>query len=522
MEKRIKPSNSILRGVASLSFAALFTKIMGVIYKVPLSYILGDEGMGYFNVAYTVFGFFYILSVSGIPKAITIVFSNKEENDNLYVASYILKRFFVFGVFFTLLFICTSPFLSSALGSERSLYSMLLIAPSIAFILLGGAVRGLLTADSNLMPIATSQIIEALSKLLLGLLFALIGVKINMSVQMISAFTILGITFGSIFSAVYLLLVYKSKNKDVIFEQSLDIDCRIQSKSTLKKVISVAIPITFSSSILSFTNIIDLGSIMRGLVEIGYSDKEAAAIYGNYSTLALPMLNLVISLLSPIALAILPRLIKQYEEGKLDEFRSTLNSSLFITVVVSAPICMAFGIYSFDLLDIIFDRASSASGYKSLICLSPAMIILPLLTVLNTALESVGRIKYTVISLIAGAASKLVSTFVLIRYTSLGILSASLGTVLSYLVSTALSLYYLKKARVKGINLQNLLLPIFISLISFGMAGRIYYNHVMKINSKIYAVLLIILSIIAYGVIIFGLIGLKWLIKKVKFHKKEA
>ena len=66
-----------IKGAFALTFSAILVKLVGVIYKVPISYILGDEGMGYFNSAYTLYGFFFLICSSGIPKAITMVVSDR-------------------------------------------------------------------------------------------------------------------------------------------------------------------------------------------------------------------------------------------------------------------------------------------------------------------------------------------------------------------------------------------------------------------------------------------------------------
>ena len=70
-----KVENGFLKGAASLSLAALLVKVLGVAYKIPLYHILGDDGMGYFNTAYTVYIFFFLICTAGVPKAITLLVS---------------------------------------------------------------------------------------------------------------------------------------------------------------------------------------------------------------------------------------------------------------------------------------------------------------------------------------------------------------------------------------------------------------------------------------------------------------
>ena len=68
-----KNTKKLLSGAAWLGLSAILLKIIGLVYKIPMSYLLGDEGMGYFNSAYTVYTFFYIIGSAGIPKAVSIL-----------------------------------------------------------------------------------------------------------------------------------------------------------------------------------------------------------------------------------------------------------------------------------------------------------------------------------------------------------------------------------------------------------------------------------------------------------------
>ena len=74
--------NQLIKGAASLSIAAFFVKVLGLAYKIPLAHILGDDGMGYFNTAYTVYTFFFLICTAGVPKAITILVSEDSTNIN--------------------------------------------------------------------------------------------------------------------------------------------------------------------------------------------------------------------------------------------------------------------------------------------------------------------------------------------------------------------------------------------------------------------------------------------------------
>ena len=154
----------IIGGALSLTLSAVIVKLLGLIYKIPLSNMLGDEGMGYFNSAYTVYAFFYLLCTAGVPKAIMILVSEAkargskiEEQNIVRIAT---RAFLALGTIATAIFILFAAPLADLIGNSSSRATMIAIAPSIIFISLAGVIRGCLNANMQLLDIAVSQIIE--------------------------------------------------------------------------------------------------------------------------------------------------------------------------------------------------------------------------------------------------------------------------------------------------------------------------------------------------------------------------
>ena len=213
MEKR---ENSFYKGAFSLSVSALLVKIVGVLYKVPLSYLIGEEGMGYFNAAYTLYGFFFIIFSSGLPKAVTMTVSDIRAEGvqrPFRFALRVLGIFVLFAFLLSLILLLISPFLASMIGNMRALYSIRAILPSLIFISASGVLRGYLNGIMELGAIALSQLIEAFAKLLFGLGFAYLGVRLGLSLEGICALSVFGITISTFVSFVCLLIKYKNTNK---------------------------------------------------------------------------------------------------------------------------------------------------------------------------------------------------------------------------------------------------------------------------------------------------------------------
>ncbi len=515
MNKLSRASDGFVKGTVSLSVAALITKILGVIYKIPLSYILGDEGMGYFNSAYTLYALFFILSTAGIPKAVAMIITEGEdEKTGIRIYRFLLFLALILGSVLTIGFIIFSPLFSASFGTFKTLPGLIAIAPSILFVALGGVIRGYLNARIKLVPIAVSQLIEGAAKLVFGLLFAYIGFSASLPLEIISSLTILGVTLGSLLSLIYMYMKAKNKISKENSGQSIYID----KKDILKRMVSIALPITFSSAIISIGNIFDLGIIMNRLSDLGYNEDTAMALYGNYTTLAIPMLNLVTSVLTPISVAYLPRLVSLRVKGNNEDFNNEFGRLVFMTAFFGAPCAFAYAMYPFELLDILFEASSASVGAGLLSLLAPSALLLPLLTVINTGLEARGKVKSSVISLVFATLFKVAFSYFAIGIPEIGISAVPMGTTISYIFASLISLFVLYKDGVRFNFFKFVAVPSAFAFISFLLSRYLFYFRVGN-NSMLHIVFICLFSFIVY---LFACVLLKKKLKKVDTNVKVA
>ena len=493
-------STAFLKGTLALSISVIITKVIGVGFKVPLSYILGDAGMGYFNTAYAIYGFFYILCTAGVPKAMTLILrsheSTSDENDSsFYILKCALRLFFVIGAITTLINIICAPALAELVGNNKATLSILAIAPSILFVSLSGVLRGYLNSYERLTSIAVSQMVEGLVKLFFGLLLAFVGAYKNMPISTISALAITGITLGCAVSCLYMIFVVFSSKRRYINKQNLN----FKPKYIRQKILKIALPIALCSSLLNLSSTLDLAIIIKRLIRSGYSEVYANSLYGNYTTLAIPMFTLVIAVLSPLATSYMPRLSSLSAKSNTKEFTSELRTLLTVTVLISVPASLAFYFYSFDLLDVLFSVQSSALGADMLMCLSFGVCCLSVLTVINTALEARGRIGITVFSLLIGAFTKIAVSYLLIGNSNVGILGAPIGTVISYAVSLFVSLFALELSGIKTNALKVTLLTYLLGAVAFYLPYKLIYSTATAQSSFVSMLVAAGISCLAYA-----------------------
>ena len=184
--KRESVGGGFISGVFILSLSTLIVKVIGLAFKIPMLSLLGMEGMGYFNSAYEIYALLCVASTAGLPVALSILISSaRASEDDLKISEVYraaVRIFFVLGALGTAIMLILARPLSWWIGNDDAYFCILAIAPALLFICLASAIRGYCQGFENMKPTAISQLIEALSKLVLGVSFAFMGIKRGFSI----------------------------------------------------------------------------------------------------------------------------------------------------------------------------------------------------------------------------------------------------------------------------------------------------------------------------------------------------
>ncbi len=468
MKKTSEFTKGMIGGTLSLTVATLMVKLLGLIYKIPLSYILGDSGMGYFNSAYTIYSLFYIISVSGVPKAITLLVTEgrtrglNREAENTYKVA--VKTFTYVGIIISvILFVFSAP-LAKLIGNINSAESLMLIAPSIIFTSVCGVMRGYLCADMKFYRVASSQVIDALGKTMFGIALALMGFKLNLPEKYISALTILGASLGAFLSFVYLKITIK---KDKTREKAGQIrEPLCAPVSSIKRILKIALPLTVGAVAINLTNIVDLALIMKRLIVAGYTQEQANALYGNYTTMVTPMLALAGAFISPITVSAMPELARAYTKGDLEVYNKKFELSLMLVSFLIIPVFFGFTFFAPEVLMLIFDDSGAAIA-APLLALSGSTVVFMAFNLLTTmALEACGYVKAPIYTTLAATFIKIIAGYFMIGDPRFGISGAAIGTVIFYVLAFLIGgIILLKKCKIKIPLLKCFMLPFLNSVL---------------------------------------------------------
>ncbi len=482
-----RKTSPFFSGVMILTFSTVLVKLIGLLYKIPMLHYLGSEGMGYFNAAYEWYALLCVISTAGLPVASSILIAEARaagdwerierlERLSLYV-------FLILGGVGSLALWLGAGVISDGLGSPDTRYALAAVAPTLLFSCIGSAYRGYFQGYEDMVPTAVSQLIEALGKLVLGLTLALYAWRRGMATPHIAAYAMWGLSLGVGISVIY-LVVHRSRYANAR-ETGAAAGIATTDKErgavghapALRRLLSIAVPITVSASVLSLTKIVDMTMILRRLQTIGYDTAGANALYGNYTTMAVPIFNLIPSLISSVALALVPTLSAAIRSGDRETQKTTVRGAIRITALFSLPATLAVAIYSHPILALLFHgemgAVREAAPLLSLLAIS--IFFSCLITTTNAILQACGLVRVPILSMLAGSVLKLIGAYILIGIPSLNICGAPISTFLCNAVIVGINLAVIagRTGMLESVY-DSLLRPLLVALPAVGLPALLW------------------------------------------------
>ena len=506
-------------GVLVLTISNLIIKAIGVLFKIPMNHVVGDQGMGYYNSAYTIYTFFYMVSTAGLPVAISILVAENRAVGRMKQVKRVFRLalllFFIVGLVGTSAMFFGAHGFASLLKADPTYYCIIAIAPTLFFICISSALRGYFQGYQFMAPVAVSQLIEALCKLFLGIAFARYALgrwgSDPSTIHYVAGYAVLGVTIGAGLGMVFLTfskMLFRNEKYDAeyISVSGVDETCDPAGK-ILKRIALIAIPITVSASVMSLTNLIDMALIQRLLQTFrGMSEAEATAVYGNYTTLCVPMFNLPPYLIYPISYSIIPLIKTALSSGDRKRSEVVMESSLRVAFLVGIPCGLGMAALARPILYTFgYVPSSVEAAYPLLALLAPSTFFLCVLSVTNAILQANGYEKKPVISMLVGAVVKILSNLVLIRL--IGMPGTPISTFLCYLTATGLNFYFVVKhvglrPKMRRMFLRPLIAGVMCALSAIGTYYLVYrFIHSARISTLI----AIVVAAAIYFVLVFAI-----------------
>lgn len=497
-------------GVLLLTLSTVSVKVIGLIYKIPMLAYLGSEGMGYFNSAYEIYALFCIISTAGLPVALSVLISGAlargEERSvgRIYRAAFLI--FLTIGLLGSGVMVIFARQFCRFIQSEKAYDSILAIAPTVFLICISSALRGYFQGYQQMLPTALSQVIEAVGKLVFGLLFARFALNQGYNTPTVAAYAGLGLTLGTLLSVVYLVIHKIRFSRKTRGEKAFLLP---RYKTVWKSLARLAIPMTLGASLVSVTKLIDMTMILRRLQSIGYTEVLANQAYGSYTTLSLSVFALLPTLLNAVALPLIPILSGAIAADDGEKQRQLIRTSYRLTAIFSIPAALGVSAFAAPVLSLLFghDPEAVAIAAPLLSYLGVSVFLSCMITATNSVLHAYQIVNRPILSMLAGALVKIVSAYFLIGNPSIGLLGAPISTFLCNLTVVLFNLYFSAKLCDIPDLLSFFLRPMLASALAVGGGFGGYYYAVQRFGESHLTTLVALLAVVILYLILICITG---------------
>lgn len=490
-------------GALILSLGALLSKFLGMFFKIPITNIIGDYGMGLYGYAYPLYSTLLTVSTAGLPGAVSKMVSEcvaqgdyKKSYKIFYIAFVTLA---LFGIAASVtMFAGAKTFIKLFSWDENAYYSIVAISASPFFVCLISAVRGFFQGMQNMTHTSISQLIEQIGRVVCG---------VSLSVYLMNtrgvAFAAAGASFGAVAGGVaafiYLYIAFgiyqnKHKNDFVSIKPNKPTE---STRSILKRLILIAVPLMLSSVVNTLMDLINSITISNSLRQIGYSASKITDLYGQMTSKAQTLVNVPLVIGVSLSASLVPAISESIIKNDKQKAKQKSTLAIKLSLLLALPASIGLCILAEPIIALLFSKASS--GHEMLSLLSPSIIFCVTMSCMQGILQGAGHYISPLVNMTIGGIIKLMLNIVLVKIPTLNIYGAIISTIAATFVIATLNFISVKKY----VGIDSLIKPIgkiILSCVIMTIVCIFSYKALLYIVSfKIAVIISILLSIATYA-----------------------
>lgn len=493
-----KKNDSALVQGSILAVASLVSRVIGMLYKIPLTNILGETGMGYYTTAHEVYNIVLILSSLSIPLAVSKLVSARDQKGEYKYSGRIFKVSLLLGcitggIAGLLVFVFAKP-IAAFMGYSGCEGPLRVLGPTIFLVAILGVFRGLFQGKKNMVPTAISQLIEqiinAVVSLLCVYLFMRTG-KDDGSRDILGATGgTMGILFGALSALLFMYFIYYINRGYFARKESRDLHTVEDSDGRIfMAVVMTMLPIVFSQLVYQASGVIDAKMLSSYFRKKGFPEEELllaasknrtiddliSAAGEPYMNKFRQLTNIPVAIATALSAAIVPTLSALVASGNAKKTREKIATGIKLNMIVAIPAAVGMGVLGPQIIYLLFPSAKATAG-TLLMFGSVAIVFFAYSTMTNGILQGLGHMRLPVIHAAISLAIHIGAIWFMLNVLDLELYGMVIGNASFALVVCILNWIALKKyANYKQEIVKTFLAPLAASAL-MGVATWLSYN----------------------------------------------
>lgn len=478
-------TSSLARGTSLYVICVAIAKVLGLVWIIPVTALIGPQGLGIYSNAYSVYNILQQFATSGFPLAMGKLVSEHRATGDRAVVEHIyrvtMRSLMVFSVIaFGLMWFGTPLFahliswrnwqqaLAENGPSIRAVSLMLLVIPAMS------GLRGYLQGFQRFEAPALSQTIEQLFRVLamvFGAYLVVHQLHLDKAVDGAAAATFGGFVGGIAGLTLLVLAVVPLRQQ----ERALGIeDSPFRDSQILRMVYRVAIPVSLGGLVVPIANVVDSWTVTNLLQMTGISLTEATKQFGILTRQAMYLVQLPMAFAYAIGVAILPAIATAAAKRRTQDIQENIVFSLRSMFLISFPTAAMLLVLSRPINESLFGMTQGSA----IISTVSFMSVFSSLELISTyILQGLNQLYRPVRNMFLGVAVKTLFNVILILATH-SVIGAAIATTIGYMCSSLLNVMAVRKysnvqfsvRRIMGPFFRaSILLTIFLLIVNFGL-----------------------------------------------------
>ena len=455
--------NSLIKGTFILTLTGLISRVIGFFYRIFLSHVFGEEGMGIYQLISPVMSLSYSISCSSIQTAISkFVAGEPATHDYKSSLRVLYTGMFISGV---LSAVCSvfiyvnSEFLAETMLFEIRCAPLLRIfALSLPFGALHSCINGYYYGVQKTSVPAVTQLAEQLARV--GSVYVIYYLFYSKDNPPTIALALIGLLIGEVFSAlisgtmVFLRFSAKYLGTTLLKTASGYLTSPSEKvRTTAKQILLLAVPLSANRIVVNILQSIEAVYIPSRLQMFGLSNSDALSIYGILSGMALPLILFPCALTNSVSVLLLPIVSEAEGTGNYVKIKKAVEKSILYCSLFGIFCTVFFLIFGKPLGNMLFDSPSAGSFILTLSFICPFLYIS---STMSSILHGLGKAGTTFFCNVTGLLIRLVFVFFFIP--TFGIKGYMWGLLVSELVITFMEINFVNKyikPKLKNFKVKN-------------------------------------------------------------------
>ena len=468
-----------------LAMASMIVRVIGLLYRAPLTAIIGDEGNGYYGTAYNIYTIILMVSSYSMPSAISKLMAQKLAVGEYRNANRVFRCALTYGVLVGLVGSGLLFFGARFLVPNVAVCVLRVFAPTV-FLFGGlGSMRGYFQARGSMVQTSVSQILEQLANAVVSIAAAwllmqtAVGADPTRRAQLGAMGSALGTGAGVLIALLFMVFCFRRSREGRKAEILSDATGKEEKYRTfLRDTFLVITPFMLSGVIMNLTTSLNQTIYMRMLIDWkGAGETATTTLYGIFSNKAVVISNIPISIATAVSSAIIPGISAAYARRDEAGARRQVGNAIRITSIIAIPSAVGLAVLARPITMLMFPQMESLELASSLLSLLAVTVIFySISTITNAALQSIGRMNLPLVSAGIALVMQTVVLVALLRFTDLDVRALVLVSILYSVMIFAVNQYYLR--RFLGIRQdvrRDYLQPLVCAALMGAAAKAVYY-----------------------------------------------